>query len=63
MSSADFDNSGIVNFKDFAILAGQWFQPPGSPSADIAPDNGGDGVVDMLDLAVLAQYWLWPQLP
>lgn len=57
---ADLDVDGVVDFADFAILASQWFQLPGNPSADIAPNDGGDGFVDMLDLAVLAQYWLWP---
>jgi pimeloyl-ACP methyl ester carboxylesterase len=32
----DFDLNGYVDFSDFAILAGQWLQPPVIPSADIA---------------------------
>jgi hypothetical protein len=33
-------------------------QPPGVPSADIAPP-GGDGIVDMNDLGLLVDNWLW----
>ena len=54
---ADLDESGAVSFTDFAILADQWLQAPGSPSADIAPETP-DGFVNMLDLAVLVRYWL-----
>jgi hypothetical protein len=46
-----------VNFVDFAILAGQWQQIPGIPSADIAPP-WGDGVVGLEDLCLMAQQWL-----
>lgn len=46
-----------VDLFDFAVLASQWVQAPGVPSADIAPDSG-DGVVDINDLAVLAAHWL-----
>jgi hypothetical protein len=57
---ADLNRDGLVNFKDFAILAGQWFQAPGEPSADIAPSPTRDGIVDWLDLKVLAEQWLQP---
>lgn len=55
---ADIDGDDDVDFKDFAILADQWNQAPGSPSADVAPPNGGDGMVNTLDLSVLAGGWL-----
>jgi len=58
--NADFNNDGTADFDDFAILAGQWHQLPGVPSADIVPANGGDNFVDMLDLTVLAEQWLQP---
>jgi hypothetical protein len=45
------------DFKDYAVLAGQWQQAPDEPSADIAP-LGGDGIVDGLDLRVLCDNWL-----
>jgi hypothetical protein len=38
-------------------MANQWKQPPGVPSADIAPEIP-DGVVNLLDLAVLVEEWL-----
>jgi hypothetical protein len=44
------------DFKDYAVLAGQWRQAPGEPSADIAP-NVGDGIVDGLDLKALCVIW------
>jgi hypothetical protein len=55
---ADLNLDCEVDFVDFAVLAGQWQQPPGEPSADIAP-HGGDGIVDMNDLGLLVESWLW----
>jgi hypothetical protein len=55
---ADLNLDCIVSFKDFAILADQWLQPPGIPSADIAPPIYGDGIVNYGDLDVLARNWL-----
>ena len=54
---ADFDTSGGVDMADFAVLASQWQQAPGVPSADVAP-AGGDGIVNALDLAVVVDRWL-----
>jgi hypothetical protein len=45
------------DFKDYAVLAGQWRQAPGEPSADIAPDVG-DGIVNEPDLRALCDNWL-----
>ena len=42
--------------EDLAILANQWLQPSGTPSADIAPMSG-DGIIDFRDFAVFAQCW------
>jgi hypothetical protein len=58
--TADLDHDCYVDFNDFAILASQWFQAPGEPSADIAPSPIRDGIVDMLDLKGLAEQWLQP---
>jgi len=55
---ADLNQDGIVNLEDFAILANQWLDVPGNPSADIAPLSGGDNIVNMLDMKVLAEQWL-----
>ncbi|MHC4641872.1 MAG: Ser-Thr-rich GPI-anchored membrane family protein [Planctomycetota bacterium] len=54
----DFDNNNEINFADLTILAGQWQQAPGSPSADIAPEVP-DNFVDYLDLAVFVEKWLF----
>jgi lysophospholipase L1-like esterase len=56
-ATADLNQDGNVNLVDFAILAGQWLQAPGEPSADIAPPEG-DGVVDFEDLYLMTQEWL-----
>jgi len=56
--AADLNQDGIVNFEDFAILANQWLQMPGEPSADIAPLSNGDNIVNMLDLLMLTNQWL-----
>ena len=55
---ADLDDSGNVDWVDFAILASQWQQIPSEPSADIAPE-GGDGIVNYKDLGLLVDNWLW----
>ena len=54
---ADFVCPDGVDMRDFAVLGAQWWQPPGEPSADIAPD-GGNGIVDWFDLAALVENWL-----
>jgi hypothetical protein len=53
----DLYHNYYVDLFDFAVLASQWLQAPGVPSADLAPDMG-DGVVDANDLAILAKSWL-----
>lgn len=59
----DLSGDSRVDFVDFAILASQWLQPPGSPSADVAPVPDGDDIVDILDLDVLAEDWLQDNKP
>ena len=56
--TADLNEDGIVNLVDFAVLGGQWLQPPGAPSADIAPPPEGDGAVNFKDLHLMAHEWL-----
>jgi hypothetical protein len=53
----DLNIDFIVNFLDFAILASQWKDVPGTPSADIAPP-GGDGIVDFKDLGAMLEDWV-----
>jgi parallel beta-helix repeat protein len=57
LGNPDLDGDGDVDFFDFAILASQWHQVPGIPSADIAPAIR-DQVVSMEDLAVITENWL-----
>jgi hypothetical protein len=54
----DFTGDGIVDFEDLAILAEQWLQPPGIPSADIWLAPNGDDFVDFRDFAILADNWM-----
>ncbi len=53
----DFDLNCNLDYLDFAVMAYQWQQVPGVPSADIAPP-GGDNFVDMQDAKVFAGNWL-----
>ncbi|HUW20985.1 MAG TPA: GEVED domain-containing protein [Sedimentisphaerales bacterium] len=53
----DFVAPNGVDMMDYAVLAGQWRQAPGEPSADITP-GCGDGVVDWFDLETLVDNWL-----
>jgi len=55
---ANLDSIGVVDFADFAVLAAQWQDVPGIPSADIAPQPITDDFVDIQDLAVIIEYWL-----
>ena len=53
---------GIVNFRDFAVLANAWHATPMSKSwntkANIAPRYNPDSIIDYLDLAEMTQSWL-----
>jgi len=55
--AGDITGDDKVDFEDLNILAEQWLQPPGIPSADIAPPDG-DNIVNFLDFALLAENWL-----
>jgi len=50
---ADFSNDGFVNFRDFALLAGQW----GQQGID-KNDLNGDSMVDIYDLQWFTLSWL-----
>jgi len=50
--NADIQHDGIVNLRDFAVLANYWLQD--GSSVNIAEDC----MIDFLDLAKLAQEWL-----
>lgn len=55
---ADIVEDGRIDLVDFSVLAAQWQDVPGMPSADIAPKPDGDGIVDLPDLVFLAENWL-----
>ncbi|NLZ04487.1 MAG: hypothetical protein GXY19_04905 [Phycisphaerae bacterium] len=57
--SRDFDGDTLVNFVDYASLAGLWGQSVVSdPNAAVAADLNGDERVDVRDLALFGEYWL-----
>ncbi len=53
--TADFNDDGIVDFKDFAILAGQWLE---ESAETLSADFDGNGIVDFEDLKVSTSQWL-----
>jgi alpha-tubulin suppressor-like RCC1 family protein/beta-lactam-binding protein with PASTA domain len=57
--AGDLNDDCHVNWLDLAILAGQWLQLPGSPSADLNDSN----TVDFKDMAILASNWLTVPVP
>lgn len=57
-NAIQISGDGDVNYDDLEILASQWVQAPGNPSADIAPRPDGDGIVNIEDLALFAQHWI-----
>ncbi len=56
-SRGDINFDGAVDVLDLALLAGQWLNVPGSPSADVEPVDG-DGLVDLADFTIVASEWL-----
>ncbi|MHC4739852.1 MAG: LamG-like jellyroll fold domain-containing protein [Planctomycetota bacterium] len=57
----DINDDNKINLVDFVILASQWLETPGMPSADISPYCSGDGIVDLNDLGMLTEDWLWEE--
>ena len=57
----DFNQDGVLNLVDFALLAQQWSQE--TSAFDIAPAPDGDAVVGYADLSGLSTYWMqYPSL-
>ena len=58
--SGDFQPDGIVDFKDFAVLAAAWESQTGDDNWNVACDisTPKDGVINELDLAVFCENWL-----
>ena len=56
----DFYRDGVVDFKDFAVLAAAWGSQAGDANWDAACDMSMpiDGIIDEYDLAELCENWL-----
>jgi hypothetical protein len=52
--AANLDGSGLINFIDYSVLAGD-FQTQGM---SLRGDITGDGAVNLKDIAVFAEFWL-----
>ena len=57
---ADINGDWYVNEVDLLLMALQWLDAPGIPSADLAPVPL-DNFVDYQDFGVIQQNWQWPQ--
>jgi hypothetical protein len=53
-NSADFNADGLVNFRDYSILAGEWLQNENPLIADLIDDN----TIDVHDLIEFCCQWL-----
>ena len=49
----NLNDSDVVNFGDFAVIAANWFGDSSEPG-----DLDGDNIVDLNDLAIILAYWL-----
>jgi hypothetical protein len=58
--SGDFQPDGVVDFKDFAVLAAAWGSKPGDANWNAACDITipSDGVINERDLDVFCDNWL-----
>jgi hypothetical protein len=56
--AGDLNCDGTVNYKDVAMLVGQWLQEPSIlyPPVDIA--GFGDGIVNFPDFSIMAEKWM-----
>ena len=54
IGSADFNDDGLVNFRDYNILAGEWLRNGNPLTADLVDDNK----IDEQDLAEFCRQWL-----
>jgi len=55
--AADFNNDGLVNFRDFCILAKEWRK-----SEDLLRVNlTGNHIIDKRDLSAFCEQWLTPR--
>jgi len=59
MRTADFDQSGYVDYVDLYILVQAWLSQPGDDNWDGRCDisNPADGIINLLDFVVFARQW------
>jgi len=50
----DLNNDGIVDYRELAVLTGEWLQ-----SSELQTDFYNDDFIDFADYAILAEQWLW----
>lgn len=59
VASRDYHADSIVNFADFAVLAGLWGESLVSdPNTTMPTDLNDDGRIDVHDLSLFCEYWL-----
>ena len=51
---ADFNDDGVVDYRDLAVLAGAYGTSKGGKGYSVVADVNCDGIVDYRDLAILA---------
>jgi hypothetical protein len=54
----DFNDDGIVNFEDFAVLGSNWRTDCSKPQNCSGTDLDADGYVGISDLKLFAEHWL-----
>lgn len=59
----DLDNSGAVNFADYAALTAAFLSAPGSANWNPDADLTGDGTVNFADIALFQFFFLGPPGP
>ncbi|MHC4530380.1 MAG: hypothetical protein ACYSXD_02305 [Planctomycetota bacterium] len=58
-NAADFDDDGVVNFLDYAVLAEAWRTIPADGNYNDICDLFDDNFIDYKDLGLFTTEWLW----
>lgn len=59
----DLDDSGAINFADYALLTSAFLSSPQSPNWNPDADLTGDGLVNFVDIALFQFFFLQPPGP